>query len=254
MFNINPESMIDSVIEALEGAGSTVSEEQFFKIAGAINDEMPGVLQVIVQGMAEHWRTEALKAGGWGSKYAPAITYEVEGNKGEIYLDDELLDKGTNKPNIMFAMMMEKGVRSWSIKDALMKSDKVKIGKDGVKYIYIPLPVATPRKKGQGNMQSHFGKREMTDEIYKIVKGGGKIPQGTTLPSGQDVSGLTKYNTRQFHSQYGMFRCVSENSKGWQYPHIPAEPIFPSVLQEVDKTINHVITEFLSAIVKEFSG
>ncbi len=254
-FNIDPDMVIQSVFEALEYAGIEASEEQFNKIAETIDNCMPGVIQIIAQGMTEHWRTEAEGAGGWGSKYAKAIQYKVMGTSADIYLDEEMIDKESHKPNIMFAEMMEKGVKTWSIKDALLASDKAKTSSDGIKYIVIPFPVATPRHKGQGKMKNYFGGREMTTEIYNLVKSGGKLDAGTLTVRGKDVdiSGLSKYNTKQLHGQYGIFRCVSEKSKGWQYPYVPAEPVFQNVLNEVNRKIDEIVKEFCVDIVKEFT-
>jgi len=251
-FDIDSEMIAETINEALESAGRQASEEQMQKIVQAIDEAMPGVIQVITQQMTEHWRSEAQGAGGWGSKYAEAIKSKVTGSQSEIYIDEEMIDKGSNKPNFMFAMMMEKGVKSWSIKDALMKSEKAKTGSDGIKYIVVPFPVATPRKQGQGKGKSSFGGREMSNEIYKIVKSGGKVPAGTKIGK-TDISGLSKYNTRQLHGQYGVFLCISEKSKGWQYPNVPAEPVFPSVLAEVNKQIQQALSAFCQAIVQEFS-
>jgi len=256
VFDINSELILDSIMAGLETAGSDMAEEKFNKICNAINEELPGVIALLTQGTAEDWKSEAINAGGWGTKYAPAVKYEILNNKEEIFLDESIIDKENDKPNLMFAMMMEKGVKSWSIKDALMKSEKVKIGKDGIKYIIIPFPVRTPRKNTSMNAKSSFGGREMTNEIHAIVKGGGRMPIGTTLNvKGKeiDIGGLTRYNTRKYHSQYGFFRCVTANSTGWQYPDVPAEPIFPKILNEINRQISEVLSEFCKEIVKEYS-
>jgi len=252
IFDIGTDMIISSVAEALEDVGSSVSEQQFGDIISAINDGMPGVIQLIGMSMAEHWKQEAIAAGGWGVKYANAIKYEGSGTEAEVYLDEDMIDKGSNKPNMMFALMVENGVKSWSIKDALLKSDKVKIGPSGIRYITIPFPVSTPRSKGQGKMQSKFGGREMTRQIHNIVKSGGKIPVNTKLGN-VNISGLTRYNTRQLHSQYGIFRRVSDKSTGWQYPGVGPQPVYPSVLSEVNKKVHETITSFLQEIVKEYT-
>jgi len=252
-FNIDPEMVEESISQALEDAGSQMSEEQFGKVAEAIERSMPGVIQVLAQGMSEYWKSEANNAGGWGTKYAKAIKYTVEGNKAEVYVDEDMVDKGSNKPSMMFVEMIERGMKSFSIKDALLASEKAKEGKDGVRYITVPFPVATPRKSGQGTMQRQFGGREMTAAMHKIVKSGGRLGKGSTLPSGQDVSGLSQYNTRQLHSQYGIFRRVSEKSKGWVHPGRGPSPVYPSVLSEVNKQIQTALKAYCQAIVQEYS-
>lgn len=254
VFDIDSDMMVDSVIDALEEVGARVSEDQFTDIIGKINDTMPGVVQIIAQGMAEHWKSEAKNSGtGWGEKYASIIRYKGSGNKAEVFLDEQSMDKRSGKPNLMFAKMVEEGMKSFDIKTGLLQSEKAKEGPNGIKYIIIPFPVATPRKQGQGSMQSAFGGREMSQEIHSIVRSGGKITAGTKTSSGADITGLTRYNTRQFHSQYGIFRCVSSKSKGWMHPGVPPSPVFPSVLEEVNKKAHEIITTFLKEIVKEYT-
>jgi hypothetical protein len=252
IFNIDADQAMNEIAEALESAGAQMSEEKFNQIATAIETAMPGIIQVLAQGVAEDWKSQAAGAGGWGSKYARAIKYHVQGTNAEIYIDEGIVDKGSNKPNFMFAMMIEEGVSSWSIKDALLASDKAHTGKDGVKYITVPFPVATPRSKGQGKMKTQFGGREMTAAMYSLVKNGGKLTSGKT-GSGADVSGLSQYNTRQLHSQYGIFRRVSEKSTGWQYPNKSPRPVFPEVLKEVNNKIQEAISAFCKAVVQEYS-
>lgn len=262
-FNIDSDIVVDTVAQALEEVGAHTSEAQFMKIAQAIEDAMPGVIGAITQGVANFWKKEASDSGtGWGSKYASAITYKVDGTEGEIYLDEEKIDKMSNKPSIMFAKMVEEGMKSFSIKDALLKSEKAKEGKDGIKYMIIPFPVATPRREGQGTMASQFGGREMTAEVYKIVKSGAKSitsSMADTLSGkgasgeGGSIPGLTKYQTRQYHEGYGMFRCVSEKSTGWVHPGVAASPVFPRVIEEVNRQISDVLSAFCREIVREYT-
>jgi hypothetical protein len=252
IFDIDADQAMDSVIQALEDAGQQMSQEKFTQIANAIESAMPGVIQLITQTMAEEWKSQASGAGGWGPKYAAAIKSKFSGTTGEVYLDESTTDKGSNKPNFMFAKMIEEGMKSFSIKDALLASDKAKVGKDGVKYITVPFPVATPRQASSGKSKSQFGGREMTNEIYNIVKSGGKI-SSAKLKSGQEISGLSKYNTRQLHGQYGIFRRVSEKSQGWIHPGRGASPVFPDVIKEVNNKIQEAIATFCKAVVEEFS-
>jgi len=249
IFDFDEEMIFNTINNAINNA----TEEQANKIMEQIDNSIPGLLELMVLEAESVWKEEASNAGGWGSKYAQAIQSKFSGHEGEVYLDETSKDKQSNKPNFMYAMMMEKGVKSWSIKNALLASAKAKTGKDGIKYISIPFNVSTPRKKGQGKMSSHFGGREMTSEIHSLVKSGGKAPAGTLSKSGQDISGLTKYTTPQFHSMYGMFRTVSSNSKGWIYPDVPAEPIFNSVLDIVNKKIQEMLNEFCQSIIKDNS-
>lgn len=257
IFNIDENMITEAVANALESAGSQASEEQFSKIAEAIENSFPGILATLVYGMQEHWKAEARNVStGWGAKYASAIKAKIEGNKGEVYVDESLTDKISNKPIMMFVQMIEQGMKSFSIKDAVLASEKAKESADGVKYISIPFPIATPRRPGQGTMMSKFGGREMTREMHKFVKSGGKLDVGTTLKIKNreiDITGLTRYVTRQRHEQYGIFRTVSEKSQGWQHPGVAAEPVYEKVLAEVNKKIQEVVSEFCREIVKEYT-
>ena len=254
IFDIDENMITDSIIYALEQAAYNASEEQFIKITETVNESFPGIVETITYGMMVHWRTEAHDCGtGWGEKYANAIDAKTDGNIGEVFIDEDMVDKQSNKPNIMFVKMVEEGMKSWSIKKALLASDKAKIGPSGVRYITVPFPVATPRKANQGTMQRRFGQREMTQEMYKIVKSGGKLKSGV-LKTGENVAGLVRYQTRQRHSGYGIFRRVSENSKGWQYPTIGATPVYQKVLAEVNKRIHETIVAFCNNVVKEFTS
>jgi len=253
-FNFDVDKMIASVAQALEKAGHEATEDQFIQIANALDRGMPGVIQILGRGLLEQWRAEAVNAGPWGGKYANAIKMKTDGNGVEIYIDEDITDKTSNKKNIMFAKMMEEGVKSWSIKDALLKSEKAKISHDGIKYIIVPFPIATPRKEGQGHMQAKFGKREMTQEMYKIVKSGGRLDSGTIMSGDKEVNvaGLTKYTTRQFHSQYGIFRCITKDSPGWQFPGVPRTPVLQKVLDKIQKEINELVFEFIENTILEY--
>lgn len=247
------EEMVASVIEsALEEAGAQASVDQMNKIIDAIDDSFPGIVELLTYGTQQNWQSEAEDvSSGWGSKYASAIKANVSGNNGEVYVDESMTDKQSNKPIMLFVNMVENGMKSFSIKDALMRSDKAKTSAEGIKYMSIPFPVRAPSNPTQGKSASKFGDREMSQEAHKIVKSGGRY--SGPLKSGQEVSGLTKYVTQQRHEQYGIFITVSEKSKGWIHPGVLAEPVFAKILAEVNKQVSEVLQEYCKSIVKEFT-
>jgi hypothetical protein len=258
IFDIDADLIFESINSTLETIGEGLTEEMIGKVLNRIESSMPGITGFLLEDIYGEWRQKALDAKGWGSKYINALKVKIENDGGSIYLDKDVMDKSSNRPFFMFAMMMEHGIKTWSIKDALLSSKKAHTGKDGVKYITVPFPVRTPGK--EGNMSSKFGGRRMTKDMHEIVKSGGTIGEGTTITVKNtlrsfevDISGLSRYNTRQFHSQYGIFRRVSENSKGWQYPNKSATPIYPSVVDYVHRRIQEVLTDFCQEIIKEFS-
>jgi hypothetical protein len=254
IFNLDENMILETVSNALDEVGAQVSEEQFNKIADAIDEGLDGVVKILTYGTQENWRQEARDSGtGWGDKYARAIKAKVTGMTGVVYVDENMVDKNSNKPNIMYANMVEQGVKSWSIKDALLASEKAKTSSDGIKYIVVPFPVATPRQPGSsGKGLSKFGGREMTKMAHDIVKNGGKFTG--TLASGGEATGLQQYVTAKHHEQYGTFICVSEKSRGWIYPGRGPSPVLPKVLQEVNKQIHQVLQEFISSIVREYTS
>ena len=260
IFDFDADTILSGIESAMDEADARLSQEAMDHIVNQINASLPGLVELMTYNTEETWKDIAGGAAGWGSKYAKAIKSNFKGSEGTVFLDETSIDPSSGKPNLMFAKMMEGGVKTWSIKEALLASDKAKTGPSGIKYIVVPLPVATPRKAGSGHKASYFGGREMTQEIHDLVKAGEKVSEGTTITvkttagSKQvDVSGLTRYNTRQRHSQYGIFRCVSSNSKGWQYPDVPPEPIFPSVIQYVEKRMAEVLKQFCADIVETYS-
>ena len=258
IFDIDVDTVLDSIISVIDREGMEFTQEQMNNLVRIIDNALPGLLNNMIIDTKNEWTQQALEAKGWGTKYIQAIKLKFEKDGGSVYLDPNIMDKSSNRPFFMFALMMENGVKSWSIKDALLASKKAHTGKDGVKYITIPFPVHTPGKDGK--MASKFGGRKMTTDMHALVKAGEKVPEGTTINVKNtirsfevDITGLTRYNTRQFHSQYGIFRRVSSRSEGWQYPDIPAQPIFPSVVDYVHRRITEDITAFCQEVVREFS-
>jgi hypothetical protein len=252
VFNIDENEMISEFAELFEKVGRELSEEKFMEIANKIEDTIPGIIEYLVDETKKMWISEAKNRGGWGRKYIPAIKSEFTGNDGSVYLDERTKDKKSKRPNYMFAMMVEEGVKSWSIKDALLQSERAKVGPSGIKYIIVPFPVRTPRRDPKTKMSSHFQGREMTQEMYRIVKAGGRLKSGK-LKTGEDVSGLVKWTTRKYHAAYGFFRCVSEKSTGWKHPGKSPSPVYPLVEKEVSRRIKEVIQGFMKAIVNEYS-
>jgi hypothetical protein len=256
IFDFNPDIILSSIVASMEASEIQLSEIQVGHILQQIDASMPGIIELMTYEAENIWKDEAINAGGWGTKYAKAIKSYFEGAEGKVYLDESEKDPGSGKPSIMFAMMMERGVKSWSIKAALLASDKAHTGPDGVRYITIPFPVATPKKSGSGNLGSRFGGREMSSDVHDIVKAGGKVAGGTsvTVKGKQvDIGGLTAFTTRQYHTGYGIFRRVSSNSTGWQYPDVPAEPVFASALRYLDKRMTEIMRTFCESVVKENS-
>ncbi len=252
MFNLDEDTILGVIEDALEYAAYSASEEQFENIANDINTALPGIMDLIVYGVRDFWRDEAQNSGtGWGAKYSSAIQAKVTGDKGEVFVDESLIDKTSGKSNMLFVSLVENGMKSFSIKDALLKSDKAKVGPAGIRYIHVPLPVRTPKTNKGTKMASKFGGREMSQQAYKILKEGGRF--SGKLKSGEEVSGLTRYVTRQRHSQYGIFLTVSEKSSGWVHPGVPESPVYPKVLDEINQKVGEILSNFMKDVVREYT-
>jgi hypothetical protein len=252
-FVIDEEMILNLITETLNEVGKNVSNEKFNEIAETIDKTLPGAIDIIANEAMQYWKSEARGVNtGWGEKYAQSIKIKSGEDEAEVYIDESMKDKTSDKSSFMFVQMVEKGMKSFSIKDALLASDKAKTGPDGIKYITVPFPVSTPRKAGQGHQSGKFGGREMTSEMHKLIKSGGRLKVGV-LKTGEDVSGLTRYVTRQRHSQYGIFRRVSAKSTGWIHPGVSPTPVFPSVVDYVNKRFNEIVVAYCKEIIREFA-
>ena len=251
-FDIDSENIANIIAQSLEDSQAEISEQSFNQIITKINETLPGIIPLLAQRTQEMWKAEAKSTShGWGEKYANAIKTVINNDSAVVFADPDIDDPSTNKKSSLWIGLIEKGVKSWSIKEALLKSEKAKVSADGIKYIIVPFPVSTPRKQGSGQQMSRFGGREMTQDAYALVKGGGRF--SGQLKSGQEVSGLTRYTDRQKHEGYGLFLCVSQKSSGWIFPGVGAEPVYNKVLQKVNEQIGQLIAGYCTAIVKEFS-
>lgn len=213
-------------------------------------DTLPDITEkmsvVLAQNVQRIWQAEAMRTPTeWGGKYADAIKIDI-GSSGfaKVYVDEGSTDPRTGKPNILFVNLVEDGMKSFSIKDALLKSDKVHISAKGTRYIHVPFRWRVP-VKGQAPASGFAG--TMPKAVYDVVKGGGKLGEfSMKSPTGKMVSlaGLQRYGGGG-QSQYLTFRTVSEKSKGWQHPGKRPTPVFDKVLSKVESMIEQFLMEFL---------
>jgi hypothetical protein len=183
------------------------------------------------------------KQKGWNEKAKQAIQFKTSGNNVEIYADSQMTDPRTGVKYILFVNILETGIRSWSIKEALLKSKRVKISKEGVKFIIVPFRWATPSRSKAKTNPIFAG--TMTKEIYNIVKTGQRLGKEYGR-----LSGLKKYD-RGYHTSYFTFRTVSEKSQGWIYPNIPGHRVYEKVLDKVENTINEIVETYVQALFEK---
>lgn len=176
----------------------------------------------------------------WGERYSRAI--EVEpitpgGGKGRVYIDD-------GSPEMLFVNMVESGVRSWSIKDALLKGKAARRNKElyGNTFVTVPFRQRTPG--GRGPASSSFA-GDIPSDVYERAKRGESIG-----PEAGKLAGLTRVGGSQ-HSQFFTFRTVSENSPGWVYPSVPATPVFEEVQAEADTLVEGFLEKLVAGFAQD---
>jgi hypothetical protein len=163
--------------------------------------------------------------------------------------------------------MLEEGATAFDMKVGFLASPKVKVGKNGVKYLTIPFRAATPNAVGESDVFSSV----MPRQIYNIVKkkdavidtpGGGKRSAGIALreipeqfqtkkirPAIVDNKGNELFKAYENKSSvheglfkqqdaatgqntYRSFRRVSENSadEAWIHPGIERHNLIQKAL------------------------
>lgn len=172
------------------------------------------------------------------------------------------------------AQTLEDGHESYSIKDALLKSDKivqvgsrsglpwVRTSKANKKYAAVPFehhPFSG--HKASGNLgedikkllvRNRAGKDQPITKIFKDL--GDKPIHGKVATVGKvedqpNLSGLTKYqfvhDSGKVSSIYMTYRMVSEDSTGWQHPGSDGYQLFKEAEEYVENEMKNVLQTLL---------
>jgi len=207
----------------------------------------------ILYAVQSYWASQAIdEGGGWGRRYAGVLMVEPVpkgGGKGSVYADD-------SNPDYMFVLMVENGVRSWSIKDALLASDKVRYKKEAPHrlrtYIVVPFRWRTPQGSTGNKAQasSNFA-GVMPEEAHETALRGGVVSeQQARALKKVNLAGLKRFGEAG-HGHYLTFRVVHEDSPGWQYPDIPAAPVYERVRARVEGAIAKGIAGYVKRFAEE---
>jgi hypothetical protein len=231
--------------------GSTEFAMKIFELAKTEAPQQVTRLTTLMSYAAQRlWQAEAAGTGsGWGLKYAQAIKVVPikgrVGGVGKVYADEKAVDARSGQPLGLFVNIVEDGIKSWSIRNALLASPKAKRTRDGYRIIHVPFRMRVPGK--QKPSLSFSGVQ--TGEIYNIVRGG-----TVKLEGGQYglMAGLSKFG-KPGHSQYLTFRTVSDKTpdNSWNYPDTPATPVYEKVRKKVDDMIDQTISAYVAAYVEE---
>ncbi len=236
--------MAPKLFNLMQSAGGDEESALFQHLADTFPGEINNLVNWIADEARNFWSNKALEISAWGGKYAAAIRVEYLGQTdvARVYVDEDLIDPGSKKPFAMFVMMTEDGVRPWSIKEALLNSKRVKTSSKGIKYILVPFRYRVPGKQKPTSSFSGV----LPQDAYKVAKEGGRLG-----PEAGNLAGLTRYdNESGMHGQYMTFRCVTEKSKGWQYPGKTPTPVYQEVLTYLERVIPELIANYLSNKVK----
>lgn len=189
--------------------------------------------------------------------YLKALQFMPIGNDSYIiYLDGDWPTK------------LEEGFGSYSIKDALLASNKkvqtgpragepwVRTSKEGKKYAAVPFG-QKPSAPSGGNLANDIKKlyamnrqgkpqkitKTFTDDLGKPITGKVATASGTDIPA--NLQGLTKYQSVSdkgtVSSIYRTYRMVSEDSPGWISPGSSGQGIFDKVEKEVEMEIENIL-------------
>lgn len=208
-------------------------------LARAFPSEAADLCNGIIARTAEYWSLALQDASPWGARAASTLTVERMGDEGEASVSHD-----SGHPEAMFYGMVEEGVRSWSIKDALLRGKRAKKSASGERYATVPFRWRTP---GKLRPTASFA-GVMSPDAGRLAAAGKIVG-----PEHGHLAGLKRYG-EGVHSRYMTFRSVSERSTGWQYPAIPATPVFEKVEKAVERLAREAVGNWIADKVRELSA
>lgn len=160
------------------------------------------------------------------------------------------------KATAKYAVAIETGVQPYDMKPGLLK---------GRQYVRIPFRHAVPTRNNPGGSITPTGMRVMSQEIYDLVKKGGRVGASAIGQRSKIVdmnktgrritytwktgmyTGLAKRG-RFLHSQYITFRTVSVNSdpRSWWHHGTPPRPLSKAVAVMTKDAVSTIINEAIS--------
>jgi hypothetical protein len=234
---------------------STPFGAQLKKLFEFLPETQSPLVDMLIDNAYGIWYEDALGQ-SWGGQYVSALKVTYAGtsrNVAWVYIDEKEIDPQSKKPFSMFALMTEEGMKSFSIKEAILKSAKrFHTRKDGVRYVIIPLRWRTPSRDKSQKPSSGFNfTGTMPRDAYRLAKSGAKV----TGAKYGNMAGLKRYdNASGGHGQYYTFRAVSENSHGWQHPGVSARPVFAKAKEKVERMIARELDAYVQGLVARIQG
>lgn len=172
------------------------------------------------------------------------------------------------------ANQLENGSGSYSIRDLLLKSQKivgvgsrsgekwVRTAKDGHKYAAVPFEHKPKVGGASGDLAADIrklmakgvnGQVQSLDKIFKNADGKAISGKVATVAKGDagspNLEGLTKYQhvspKGRVTSVYMTYRMVSENGKDWVHPGLEGYGLFKEAEAFIEKEMDNIISTLL---------
>lgn len=236
------------------------------KVIPLVNQAVHG----IAQATAANWKTAVLRAKLWSGEkdaYAETITYRMTGDFSAMVESD-----------YKHAAEIENGRPPRDLKKMLDTSLKVRLSKDGNRYLIIPFRHNTPGKNATAQAMPKDVFKQAKQLSMSTIIGHTQRPSGTGAWSlktkapvmvpqrqytwgdrlmGADVArkyqGMVRMNTAtggKKSSAYMTFRVLSEKSKGWIIPAQPGQYIAKGVAENMQPLAVSVISEAVRRTLK----
>lgn len=203
------------------------------------------------------WLTRVSDLGGTQRKYREGMSLE----KGDTSFTVKLAGDLANK--------VEDGSGSFDMKPGLLRSGKVKYGKDGLRYVDVPFLWNTKRNTATAQkmpssvyraVQNMSGNKLLQSEVppkYRFIKRKFvRMPDGdaryyrykSSIYAG--ISGRTSEENEETRS-YRSFRRVSTNSdyRSWIHPGFTAKKLMDAAFD--DMQVDDLITNMISSYVEK---
>jgi hypothetical protein len=174
----------------------------------------------------------------WGEEYAKTIKVILSKKRSgaKVYVDE-------SHPSFRFVEMIEKGVSTWNIKNALLQGKAARRNQAlyGTLFVRVPFRYRIP---GVTKAMTGFA-GIMPRSIYEKVKKGEAIGE-----EAGEFAGLVKVGG-PLHSQFMVFRTVSEKSEGWIYPGKEGISVFTKVKKKIEQMIDETIENIIMGFLKD---
>jgi len=191
----------------------------------------------------------------WKNSYIKAIKMEKQ--------TDPL--KATISAEGMYVNFVENGIKRFDMKTGFLNGPKARRNAKGEPYNIIFIRKGAPSTARISQMPSNVytSVKQMdkgeANKRYRVIGVGDKVPlmQATNLKQRVHSSGAARYAGKgkkdksagmvkggsKGHTQYGTFRIVTKNSKGWIFPRIKGAKVFDNLVEKIEPKIKKILQD-----------